>query len=403
MEYESIDELDGDLIAECKINSGSNVTNFNILYSISDWGKPSEQGTINIPINEHFNLKNKLLNSGHDYANRKQLYICIVQYKPGGISESYDYDFRIGFSSNKNIIRATSLSNNLIKELKNDFVSTGNYITCWGDSLTAGGGWTNTLENNLKVPVYNGGTGGENSATIMARQGGDIMTVNNITIPATKTPVIISSRSTDGGIMTELGSKVTPLLQSGAHINPCFIGDVEGTLAWTGSNYADMNGTWTFTRNVEGEEVLINRPTAIRTNFDMNRNDPKLMIIFMGQNGGYNNDVNELIRQHRLMIDHANTKEYIILGLSSGSGDERKEYEESMKKEFGRRFISLRQYLSVYGLDDAGIEPTEEDTTMMNEGKTPKSLLTDAVHYNEACKTVIGNMLSRKVRELNIF
>ena len=73
-----------------------------------------------------------------------------------------------------------------------------------------------------------------------------------------------------------------------------------------------------------------------------------------------------------------------------------------MRKEFGRRFISLREYLSQYGLDDAGITPTEQDLSMMAQGQTPQSLLTDSVHYNSACKTVIGNMIYRKIKELNM-
>ena len=46
------------------------------------------------------------------------------------------------------------------------------YITCWGDSLTTGGGWTTLLGALSGMNVYNGGTGGENARTILARQGG---------------------------------------------------------------------------------------------------------------------------------------------------------------------------------------------------------------------------------------
>lgn len=286
------------------------------------------------------------------------------------------------------------------------------YITCWGDSLTAGGGWTTTLATLSGLPVYNGGTGGENSQTIMARQGGDVMVVNNITIPATTTPVLIASRSTDGGIKTALGATVTPLLQGGAHVNPCYIGDVLGTLSWTGSSYADMNGTWTFTRSAAGSEVQIKRPTAIRTDFDINRNG-SIQIIFIGQNGGYTSN-DDLIRQHRLMIEHSTAKHTIILGLSSGSAASRTDYEAAMKLAFGRYFISLREYLaapiytngvitSCYGLDDAGITPTSADLTAIASGTVPPSLLADAVHYNTACKTVIGNMLYKKMKDLNVF
>lgn len=286
------------------------------------------------------------------------------------------------------------------------------YITCWGDSLTAGGGWTTTLQTLSGLTVYNGGTGGENSQTIMARQGGDVMVVNNITIPATTTPVQLAKRDVDGGIKTMLGVTVTPLLQGGAHVNPCKIAGVVGTLSWTGSSYADMTGTWTFTRSAAGAEVQITRPTAIRTDFDMNRNGG-IQIIFIGQNGGYSSN-DDLIRQHRLMIEHSTAKHTIILGLSSGSAASRADYEAAMKLAFGRYFISLREYLatpiytsggvitSCYGLADAGITPTSTDLTAIASGTVPPSLLADAVHYNDACKTVIGKLIYARMRDLNL-
>lgn len=293
----------------------------------------------------------------------------------------------------------TSEVESIVDEIINNYED---YIVGWGDSLTAQGGWTTLLSTLTGVPLYNAGTGGENARTIMARQGADVMIVDNITIPATTTPVIIASRATDLGIKTDLGTKVTPLLQGGAaHVNPCKIGDIEGVLAWTGSNYADTNGTWTFTRTTVGNETVINRPTAIRTNFDINKNKPKLMILFIGQNGGYT-DVDDLINMHRLMIDHSNAKDYIVLGLSSGTASERLDYETKMRKQFGRRFISLREYLSKYGLADAGITPTQDDIDAMALGKTPPSLLADLVHYNDACKPVIGNMLYKKIKDLNM-
>lgn len=407
IDYESLDDLDGDILINYTHNSGKEITQNCILFNVTDWGNPSNQGSTRFKLNTVFNLKELLLNSGHDYASKKHLYICIVQYNVNGVSETYDYDFRVVFSPKKcENVRATMLSQELNDELDSKYVNLNTYkpyITCWCDSLTAGGGWTHTLESILKVPVLNGGTGGENSLTIMARQGADVMITNNIIIPPTKTPVTIARRHEDQGISTQLGKKVTPLLQGGTHhVNPCYIDDIEGTLTWTGSSYSDPNGIWTFTRNSEGEQVTINRPTAIRTHFDINKNAPKLMIIYIGQNGGWDNDVNELIRQHKLMIDHAKAEDYIILGFSSGSSSERKVYEDTMKKEFGRRFISLREYLSQYGLEDAGLSATEEDTIMIAEGKTPKSLLADTVHYNDKCKTVIGKMLAKRIRELNI-
>ena len=263
--------------------------------------------------------------------------------------------------------------------------------------------------------VYNGGTGGENARTILARQGGDVILINNITIPAGTTPVLIADRDVDGGLDTALGHTVTPLLQGGAHFNPCFIGDVQGTLQWTGSGHSDLTGDWEFTRAEAGSEVVINRPTAIRTDFDINKNKPHLQVIFIGQNGGYN-DIDELIKQHKYLIEHSQAKHTVILGLSSGSAIYRADYEKAMRKEFGRLFISLREYLafpiyatggdnvvSCWGLDDAGLTPTQADLDAIALGVVPPQLLSDHTHYTSATKTVIGNLIYKKCKELNIF
>ncbi|CAH2465108.1 BppU family phage baseplate upper protein [Bacillus mycoides] len=319
---------------------------------------------------------------------------------------SYSYELgQSGGSSPADGMGAKQVAEFITREmlddvLKNVSTSEIDKIVSWGDSLTAGGGWTSRIQTLSGIPVYNGGTGGETAITISARQGADSMMVNDIIIPADTSEILLASRS-NGGFNTFLGKKATPLLQGGtAHVNPCYIDGIEGTLRWTGVDYADIKGTWVWKRNATGTAVTINRPTALVTSYDKNYNDG-IMIIFMGQNGGYT-DTAELINLHKLMIKHSNAKHVVVLGLSSGTASERQSYETAMKLEFGRYFISLREYLSQYGLADAGITPTQADTDAMALGKTPPSLLIDTVHYNETCKTVIGNMIFKKMKELHI-
>lgn len=409
--YDSIEELDRDFTLEVNTLKGNHPRNCFILYEVSDWGSSQHQGVISISkyVNkEAFNLKQVITASPHDYKSKNHLYICMVDYNAGGINSRYEYDFKVTKGNNRLSadVVANKLSKDLYSELDERYItadSSGRYITCWGDSLTAGGGWTDYISKTLRVPVLNGGTGGEHSGTIMARQGGDVMTINNITIPAETDPVTIARKREDTGIPTAFGKKVAPLLQGGMHhVNPCYIGDIEGTLKWTGSSYSDPDGTWTFTRTKPGEIVQIKRPTAIRTNFDINKNNPRLMIIFIGQNGGWDSDLSVLVRQHRCMIDHSKCSDYLILGLSSGTASERKLYEQTMEKEFGRRFLSLRKYLSAYGLEDAGLVPDEQDRREMSEGRVPHNLLSDTVHYNTQCKEVIGKLIVKTIQELNI-
>lgn len=268
------------------------------------------------------------------------------------------------------------------------------YITCWGDSLTNLGGWTEKLGELSNRPVYNAGVGGEDAQTIVARQGGDVMLVNNVTIPAECAPVQIATLA-DGGIPTELGRHAKPVRQGGTGVNPVRINGVDGTLVFA-------NDAWTFTRSAGGDAVTINRPQAMTTAFDREKNAPYLMVIFIGQNGGFK-DNDELVRMHKHMIDHANAINYIVLGLSSGTAATRAEYEEAMRKEFGRYFISLREYLSTYGMTHAGLTPTTADIAAMERGEVPPQLIADGVHFTEPCKRVIGEYLFEKCTELGIF
>ena len=128
--------------------------------------------------------------------------------------------------------------------------------------------------------------------------------------------------------------------------------------------------------------------------------------------------------QHKMMIEHSNANHVIILGLSSGSAASREDYEARMKKEFGRYFISLREYLSTpiyengeivscYGIADQDANVAMDYVAQNASGKTvlqeitegivPHAILADRVHYTSGTKTVIGNLIYKRCKELNIF
>ena len=308
----------------------------------------------------------------------------------------FDESYLTDIVSNANII--TDVSTPL----------TSDYITCWGDSLTALGGWTGVLQTKSGIPLYNCGVGGELSTGIAARQGGDVMmlfTSNNpdIVIPATTTAVEIRTNN----IKTFKGKFVTPLLQGGGNVNPVTLDGIKGTLSLSSSKYY-------FTRSEAGDAKTIDRDASLVTYGDTKYNSPYLMVIFMGQNGGWSN-VSELIDQHKKMIAHANAKHVLILGLSSGTAESRADYEAAMKAEFGRYFVSIRQYLahpiydagnnivSCYGLADERLTPTADDLAKIAIGQVPSQLLADSVHYTTATKTAIGNMLFKYCQDLGIF
>jgi hypothetical protein len=272
-------------------------------------------------------------------------------------------------------------------------------IICWGDSLTAQGYWTTKLASLSGFEVINCGTGGENSNTIMSRQGADCIEINNVTIPAAVSAVKLTDYDTK--FSTYFGKTVSPLLQGGtAHVNPCMLGDIEGTLKWTGSAYNDASGVWTFTRSVAGSAVTINRPTQLITFADREYNDGRnIHIFFIGTNDGAFN-VDEMIEKLRLMIDHSKTCEYLIMGLTRIQSEG---YKEKFKAAFGRKWLDLHGYLVNYGLADAGLTATAEDNTAISNNLVPPSLLMDAVHYTEKTRELVGIQVYNRMRDLHYF
>lgn len=272
-------------------------------------------------------------------------------------------------------------------------------IICWGDSLTAMGGWTGKLATLSGFTVVNCGTGGENSNVIAARQGADCIVINNLTIPATTDAKFVTDYTTK--FTTYMGKTVAPLLQGGtAHVNPCRIGDIEGTLAWTGSAWNDTTGVWTFTRSEAGEEVVINRPTQLTTYADRTYNNGQhIHIFFVGTNDGAFN-VDDMIAKIRLMIDRSGTSEYLVMGLTRIQSEG---YKEKFKAAFGRKWLDLHGYLVAYGLEDSGITPTDADNTAIASDLVPPSLLMDAVHYTDKTRELVGIQVYNRLRDLHYF
>ncbi|MBW3077681.1 hypothetical protein [Bifidobacterium simiiventris] len=363
-------------------------------------------------------------------------YLPICKYAADGVRDAVEGDIQLLHEWNvPGIVTATRLSDELAAsyytkaqvDAKLDAGGSDAYITCWGDSLTNNGGWTERLAALSGLPVVNAGVGGESSRTIMARQGADAILVDDLTIPASG-PVTLAIKTRDKGLKTVLGNTVTPALRDIPAVNACRIGNVSGAIAWTGKAYDDPDGAWTFIRSTPGDPVTVDRPTPLVYDLDRDRNSPHLMVIFMGQNDGTETTTTQgitaLIRRHRLMIEHAHARNVLILGLSSGSAESRREYETAMRDAFGRYFLSLREYLahpiyaadgttvtSCYGLADQGLTPgkttyngVEYDALdEIRQGIVPHQMLVDSVHYTTGTKTIIGNLIYRYCVGLGIF
>lgn len=298
--------------------------------------------------------------------------------------------FYFGIKSYKNI------------SLKKDYSTQIDGIACWGDSLTYGVGgegitYPNVLQQYVsekvgKISVYNLGVGGESSKQVMARNGAlGIKLAEDLVIPDSQIPIKIEIELSDG-------SDAAILRQGDYGIEEVRIGSVFGSLSIKQESITSEDYTYYFTRKYDGKEERINSGTQIEVVSSRKYKDD-IIVIFMGTNGVWSTP-EELIGQIQSMIDGQFHKElYVVIGLSTGTAEERVDLENEMEKEFGKHYINLREYLSTEGLDDAGLLPTEEDLKNMEEGIVPVSLRSDDVHLNATGYELLGKLVYERMAE----
>lgn len=304
-------------------------------------------------------------------------------------------------------------------------------IVCWGDSLTAGAGGNGTtypkvlealivekitslydparnLESQYKylaksddfsisIPVYNMGVGGETTNTILGRNGAVPFVLSSaVSIPSDETAVQI-------GLISKNGSGVAPLIQGKAGMDYVEISGVRGVIS-----YNKDNKSYYFTRETAGNAVSAPAGTEVITQGSQNYRD-LVTVIFMGTND-YNITSYQLIEKINAMLAHqtSNKNRFIIVGLhaidyAGADINSRLALEAGLKAAYGDKFINLREYMAESGMKDAELTPTETDLQMMAEGSTPKSLLSDEVHFNATGYTLLGNLVYERMDELGYF
>ena len=276
-------------------------------------------------------------------------------------------------------------------------------VDCYGDSLTSGAG-----DNNIGYPpklqeilgseyvVNQYGSGGNGVNTIACRMGALQMIIPPITIPA-------SGPSESFEIKDFAGINVSPFNDGGTHrpydwekcpINPCVVSGIAGDIA---INQNDEQ--YTFTRIDSGTEKVISSPSVALTPQIVNENE-HICILWGGTNNTWQG-IDFIDRYIAYMVEKAKSGRYIILGLTAKNVFSNIEsMNTKMKETFGVHFLDIRQYILDYGLADAGITPTEEDTAAIENGEMPPSLLNDATHFNTAGYTVIAKQIYLKGQSL---
>ena len=324
-------------------------------------------------------------------------------------------------------------------------------IVCWGDSITAGAGSSNTtiatssgidltalgssvnggnyptvLSNLIRsrvapgIPVSNCGVGGETSAVISARAMTEtyfLYVGEEVSVaPAGSVVINIEQYSSTGrlGILRQGNGDVVnavSIVGKDADGNEVTVtGNItvalrEGvTESIYTCPYTDL--VYTFTRTDNGTSVVTLPKEAKIVTRCSYAYDGDLCIIFMGENGGYSS-VEELIKQQREILEACDsTEKFIIIGLSSGTETERAEMENAMREYWGNHYFSAREELSsadalrFAGFSDEEIESVASDIKV---GRVSTLLLHDRVHLNAVGYALLANAVFDKMAELGYF
>lgn len=296
-------------------------------------------------------------------------------------------------------------------------------VVCWGDSLTAGASSKNTTyvaevkavltAKGFSLPnasynyvqtitallgtdnyqVVNCGVGGENINTIAAREGALPACIeSNVTIPA-----LASEYGSISGLNSafDLTTNCSPLLQGhGNSVNPCYLEGIKCTLS-----YNSTDG-YRIKRQSDGDRaVTVVKGTPIIMYGSSAYRNSEIAILWCWTNGGYvSND--ELVQKLKMMVQHLNTEKYIIVGIHYGNTATLITQENELLKNFGDKFFNWRKYVSSNAMYDFGITPTADDLTDMQDGKIPRSFLTDSVHINSGAYMILGWKLYERMLQL---
>ena len=300
-------------------------------------------------------------------------------------------------------------------------------VVCWGDSLTAPHNSNVTIatikellfNHSLAYPehmardwaddyeIVNAGVGGENTLTIMARQG---------VYPMKVSKDVSFKTNADGKRYAifpckELKSSydernVYPLMQYGydisspAMINPCHIDGKEYELS-----ISEDKKSYILKPSDDSDcHDVIRSGSIIETYASRHLRNCYAYIYFMGQNTGFKS-VKELISQYKAMIDYGGSNRYVIIGYhkpntSTPTIKRMIEMEDSMRSAFSNHYINLREYMVNRGISDAGLVATTEDTDSMSLGKVPPQLMEDGTHFTNDGYKLISNLIKDKFKEL---
>jgi hypothetical protein len=294
-------------------------------------------------------------------------------------------------------------------------IVSGPDVVGFGHSMLAGAGGAGTsvlgvVATETGLTTRNASVGGESSSAIIARQGGTpyLLLPTGGSIPASGS-VVIPDFPIDGG------GTSWPLLQGAGTDNGKMMGTLAGVpgeivltrQAGAPQYVRDAGDVYTFVRTTPGTAVPVTRPMPFYYDYtNARRGDIAVFWIGRNNNSSYNRVFSDLKRaiQHMTALD----KRFIIIadtnGAAEGTGtatfNNLAALNALYQNEYGRRYVDVRSYLVKYGLEDAGITPTAQDTADIAADIVPTSLRSDNLHLNAAGYTIVGKQVAARMREL---
>ena len=294
-----------------------------------------------------------------------------------------------------------------IHNLVTDSVGVGENVlavAAFGDSMVAGqsgGGlsFSGFLETALGYPVFHGGWGGQTSTEIGFRAGG----------------VEIWARIPSGSIAAS-GATVLEITLPGGMWRPDstafdVIAHLEDGTRIPGTLRKSTTQEWTFTPTGLSSAKPVPREVKF-VSVQALENSQRGYIFRAGRN---NIDLETIVRDYRLVRDWVYSTQpqarFLALPLYNDSSNTVgsvpyntvMEINEALAEVCGRDFYDLRRWVIRYGLSAAGIPPTPQDLTDMENDVIPVSLRFDPVHPNAAGREVEAKQVAAVIKSRGWF
>lgn len=279
-------------------------------------------------------------------------------------------------------------------------------INCFGDSLTAGTAFGNSLSYPAVLAkltgeqVHNYGIGGESSKTVAIRTGSSPLIVDEYTeIPAMAGKMTFVSLSDVDGNEPEILKQIQEDTLDDC-LNPVTIEGGEGMLT------RSLHG-FSFVRRTAGTTLQVSVGTKVIPRLQRMDFSKDVNLFWLGTNDYTSmSNVEAVIGNIRTIIDRCGSDRYVVIGLTAKSYmPEVEAVNQRFAQEFQEHFYDFLDYIQKDGIKDAGIPISETEEEALKSGLIPACFMKapeiDRVHGNEIFFTLLGKELHTKLKALN--